>query len=138
MGLRRASGLRQMIRQYGSVAIGTYLTLSFTVFLSCVASIQILGIDQKDVYMAFNKIKNALGIETIPIDEQLENESQDSGKVISSLPAWMNNPTVVKVATVFLLASAITKLFTPIKLGVTVAIVPTVHKVLKRLGYIKK
>jgi Protein of unknown function (DUF1279) len=136
VGVRHASGLRQLAKKYGSVAVGTYLTLSFSVFCCCLASIQVLGIDQKDVAEVFNKVKTAVGIDTTP-HEETKVDLEEAGEVVSYMPEFMQNPTVVKVTTTLLLATAMTKLFTPLKVAITVAIVPTVARTLTRLGYIK-
>jgi hypothetical protein len=134
--LRQAS-FRQVVRQYGWIALGTYSTLSFVTFSSCLAAIQVLGIDQKDVYKVVNYLKKSIGVHPSTPAQETKLDPKEPKKVVSYLPEWFNNPTVIKVTTVILLASAMTKLFTPIKIAITVAILPTVAKTLRRMGYIK-
>lgn len=64
-----------------------------------------------------------------------EDPEKTSNQWISMLPEWMRNPATRQVLTNVLLAMAMTKLFLPIKLGITAAITPMVARKLRDLGF---
>lgn len=113
--------------EYGPISVGVYLTLSFTVFCCCLASIQILDIDAQSLKSVFDRIKGAFGYESSP--------NPSPSEPITWLPEWAKSPAVQSVGTKVLLAIGMTKLFVPLKVGMTAAITPMVAKKLRAMGF---
>lgn len=135
-----ASGARQTAQQYGTLAVGVYLTLSFTTFCCCLSSIYFLGVTQESVSKVFARIYNLLGMDKKKKDVDVELDEEKPGvlqRLFKVLPEGLKTPGVVQTATNILLAMAMTKLLTPIKLGITAAVVPSIAKYLRSMGYIK-
>ncbi|KAI8821649.1 Sucrase/ferredoxin-like-domain-containing protein [Fimicolochytrium jonesii] len=133
---------KSLLREYGPIATITYLTLSFMTFCACLTSIMVLGIDQKQIKTAFRKIKEFLGFH--PADPEPELRAADALNDETAkeptwwerhMPEWLKNPATHAMLTNILLAMAMTKMFLPIKLGITAAIVPTVAKKLRSMGF---
>ncbi|KAI8910890.1 hypothetical protein EDD86DRAFT_203866 [Gorgonomyces haynaldii] len=130
---RHASGLSTLVRDYGTVAVGTYLTMSFTFFCGCLGSIYFLGVTSEDVKGVFDKLWGFLGYEP--------SKSSDSdswfSKLVEKLPEWAKTPQVMDATTNILLALGMTKLFVPVKLAITASIVPSVARFLRARKWIK-
>jgi hypothetical protein len=89
-----------------------------------------MGITQEDVSKIGNRIKEAVGM-------KISNEPQTESTVWKSMPAWIKTPRNAQIMTNVLIAMGMTKLFSPIKIGITAAIVPGLGRRLKAKGWIK-
>ncbi|KAJ3213454.1 hypothetical protein HDU67_002878 [Dinochytrium kinnereticum] len=128
--------LRTLFREYGPIALLVYASLSFTVFLICFSSITFLGVNQQTIQSLFTYIKTLLGYPASPPSKSDSTEEEEDRKSITRfLPSFLQSPWVITVGTNVLLAMAMTKLFLPFKLGVVVAVTPTVAKRLRALGF---
>ncbi|KAL2917807.1 DUF1279 superfamily [Polyrhizophydium stewartii] len=148
-------GINGLLREYGAVALGVYFSMSFLVFCCCFASITFLGINETHIARVFAQLKRLVGLGTKPDGEapvsaggrdsaeeassaassSAEREQAERKSVLDWLPEWARNPTVVRIGTNALLAMAMTKLFVPIKVAITAAIVPSVAKRLRAMGF---
>lgn len=76
------------------------------------------------------KAKEFVGIKSHP---ETEEKAQPS-----KLPDFITkNEFIAKYGTVFLIAMGVTKILSPLKLGITAAIVPSVARLLRKVGYVK-
>ncbi|KAJ3292190.1 hypothetical protein HK104_005515 [Borealophlyctis nickersoniae] len=129
---------RSLSREYGPIALGVYLTLSFITFCGCFISITVLGIDSAQIRAALDYVKAKLGFHVPTPEERAAEDSEDkeeSRKWVTYLPEWAREPAVLTTSRNVLLAMAMTKLFMPIKLGITAAVTPAVAKKLRNLGF---
>ncbi|KAI8921555.1 hypothetical protein BC831DRAFT_405130, partial [Entophlyctis helioformis] len=120
-----AGGIKALLREYGTVALGTYLTLSFIVFCGCLSSIVFLGINETHIAHAFTSIKAAFGFapktDSSAEDDAAQdaaNEAKAKSSLFDILPEWARSPFVVTMGTNVLLAMAMTKLFSPLKVAI--------------------
>ncbi|KAI8897247.1 hypothetical protein BC833DRAFT_552863 [Globomyces pollinis-pini] len=122
----------QLSKEYGLLALGIYSIFSFSTFCGCYYYITSQNFTGKDLTKLFNKVRTFFGLETEKHEptEPLHNR-------YDWLPAWTQDPTFVRISTNVLLAMGMTKLFAPIKIGLTALIVPGVSRKLKALGWIK-
>ncbi|KAJ3035100.1 hypothetical protein HDV00_004322 [Rhizophlyctis rosea] len=129
---------KSLTREYGPLALATYLTMSFLTFCACFASITFFGVDQARIQAALDYVKAALGFH-VPTPEERQQkeqeETKESAKWLQYLPEWTKDPAVRTVLTNVLLAMAMTKLFMPIKIAITAAIVPSVARKLRSMGF---
>jgi hypothetical protein len=116
------SSFRERLREYGPVSVGVYVTLTFTFFSASLASITLLGVDMQKIQNVFDRMRETVGLQKAP--------TKDSND-LSWLPEWFRNPIVTQV----LMAMALTKLFLPIKLGLTAFLTPMVARRLRSLGF---
>ena len=83
-----------------------------------------LGFDPSFIIQIIHTIKDFIGIESHPTS------GSENG------PSWMTqHPLLAKYLTNALLAFAATKLFIPVKLGLTAYLTPIVGKKLRSMGY---
>ncbi|KAK5665667.1 hypothetical protein BDV3_006722 [Batrachochytrium dendrobatidis] len=132
------TGIRFLLRQYGTVALGTYMVLSFTVFCGCLTSITFLGIDETHIATAFNYVKSLVGIQpdsSIPLSDTDPAESKKMFESMTWLPEWARSPDMIRIVTNVLLAMAMTKLFTPFKIAITAATVPSIAKRIRSMNF---
>ena len=115
--------------------------MSFLTFCACFASITFLGVDQTKIRSAIDYAKGSLGFH-VPTPEELarreaeaKEEQQESAEWLKYLPEWTKDPSIRAHMTNVLLAMGMTKLFMPVKLGITAAIVPGVAKKLRGMGF---
>ncbi|KAJ3260596.1 hypothetical protein HK103_000206 [Boothiomyces macroporosus] len=127
--VRRYASFKELAREYGPVALGVYGTLAFITYWGCFLSITYLGITQDDISAAFNKLRSIVGMKPEEKKEKVESD-------IKWLPEWAKTPKFQTVATNLLLALLMTKLFSPIKIGITAALTPPIGKRLKAMGWI--
>eukprot|EP00842_Homolaphlyctis_polyrhiza_P002529 jgi/Hompol1/3277/HPOL_003197-RA len=129
-----SQGVVNLVRDYGTVAVVVYFTLSFTVFWLCFASITFLGVNETHISAAFNYVKSFVGIK--PADKAVEDASDAKPEktILDMLPEWAKSPLVLRVGANMLLALLMTKLFIPIKVGITAAIVPSVARRFRAWG----
>jgi hypothetical protein len=130
--------MRTIARQYGSLAVGVYFTLSFSTFMVCLSTVYFAGITQKDVSRLFQKIKGFFGIEPSKPKENGKDEEGFLSGILKSLPEWAQHPKIIDLGTNVLIALGMAKLLIPVKLTITAAIVPSVARYLKRLGYMSR
>ncbi|KAJ3035089.1 hypothetical protein HK097_004293, partial [Rhizophlyctis rosea] len=132
---------RSLAREYGPLALTVYLTMSFLTFCACFASITFLGVDQTKIRAALDSIKQTLGFhvptptEIAAREAESQLEQKESAKWMQYLPEWTRDPAVRVHMTNFLLAMGMTKLFMPVKLGITAAVVPGLAKKLRGMGF---
>ncbi|KAJ3275319.1 hypothetical protein HDV01_000611 [Terramyces sp. JEL0728] len=129
--VRRYASFKELAREYGPVALGVYGTLAFVVYWGCFFSITYLGITQDDISAAFNKLSSIVGM-------KLEEKTEKTETDIKWLPEWAKTPQFQTIATNLLLALVMTKLFSPIKIGITAALTPPIGRKLKAMGWIGK
>ncbi|KAJ3323180.1 hypothetical protein HDV06_002192 [Boothiomyces sp. JEL0866] len=127
--VRRYASFKELAREYGPVALGVYGTLAFVTYWGCFLSITYLGVTQDDISAAFNKLRSFVGMKP---EEKKEEVKSD----IKWLPEWAKTPQFQTIATNLLLALLMTKLFSPIKIGITAALTPPIGKKLKAMGWI--
>ncbi|KAJ3110347.1 hypothetical protein HDU96_006681 [Phlyctochytrium bullatum] len=150
-GAEPKRGLKELFREYGPIAVMVYFALSSTVFLICFSSISFLGVNEQTVMSIFSRLKSLVGlgsnqktaadgsqVEMTDADFAAEAEKDrkaDEKSILRFLPAFMQSPWIITVGTNVLLAMAMTKLFLPLKVGVVVAVTPTVAKRLRAMGF---
>ncbi|KAJ3158860.1 hypothetical protein HDU86_002548 [Geranomyces michiganensis] len=130
---------KSLMREYGPIATGVYLSLSFLTFCACLTSIVVLGIDEAQIKRWFAMVRSAVGFppasddsKAIEIADDVNTEPTFWAKIT---PEWMRSPTTRHAITTVLLAMGMTKLFMPVKLGITAAITPFVAKKLRSFGF---
>ncbi|KAJ1344502.1 hypothetical protein BSLG_000026 [Batrachochytrium salamandrivorans] len=137
----RQQGIQSLLREYGPLALGVYLTLSFTIFCCCLASISFLGIDESHIAAAFAYLKGWVGYtqEADAAQTEVASPAADKDQAISTaiswLPEWAQSPAAIRIGSNILLAMAMTKLFMPLKIAITAAIVPAVSKRARSMGF---
>ena len=111
------------------------MSLSFTIFCCCYASITLLGIEAQTVADVLSSIKS-----------HIPGLSSDSKEAMGSInphpepPHTKSSPTNqntlwMNIGANLVLAMAMTKLFVPIKVGLTAYLTPRVAKKLRSLGF---
>ncbi|KAJ1343717.1 hypothetical protein BSLG_001698 [Batrachochytrium salamandrivorans] len=137
----RQQGIQSLLREYGPLALGVYLTLSFTIFCCCLASISFLGIDESHIAAAFAYLKGWVGYtqEADAAQTKVVSPAADKDQAISTaiswLPEWAQSPAAIRIGSNILLAMAMTKLFMLLKIAITAAIVPAVSKRARSMGF---
>ncbi|KAJ3175975.1 hypothetical protein HDU87_005640 [Geranomyces variabilis] len=130
---------KSLMREYGPIATGVYLSLSFLTFCACLTSIVVLGIDEAQIKRWFALVRSAVGfppaVDAKPVAEVAEDATSEPTFWAKITPEWMRSPTTRHAITTVLLAMGMTKLFMPVKLGITVAITPFVAKKLRSFGF---
>ena len=127
--------LAQKTKQYGMLSVLVYSSLSFTTFCGCIFAISRLDLTTRDLTNVLNKVRVAIGIDPVVYEE--EPEQKDQSKIYTMLPEWAKTERVRKGATNVLLAMAMTKLFAPVKIGLTAMIVPSLARKLRTMGLLK-
>jgi hypothetical protein len=108
------------------------MSLSFTIFCCCYASIALLGIDAQSLKGLLSTVKSHIpGLSSTDPKESnstptlpQENSGNNKDDTI-----WMN------LGANLVLAIAMTKLFVPLKVGLTAYLTPKVAKKLRSLGF---
>ncbi|TPX66625.1 hypothetical protein SpCBS45565_g04347 [Spizellomyces sp. 'palustris'] len=126
---------KSLTREYGPIAVGVYLSLSFLTFCACLTAITAFGIDEAQIKGWFDKFRSMVGFPPSPTPTNPDTEPNTETNDKTYLPTIFQNPTTRQTLTTILLAMAMTKLFLPIKLGITAAITPFVAKKLRNLGF---
>ncbi|KAJ3019709.1 hypothetical protein HKX48_001865 [Thoreauomyces humboldtii] len=137
---------KSLSREYGPIALGVYLSLSFMTFCACLTSITVLGVDQAQISGWWKTIKTTLGFPPAPGSgseseaSSMEPSDRDAAAAEAKgwsamLPEWTRNPSTRHMLTSVLLAMGMTKLFLPVKLAITMAITPMVAKRLRSFGF---
>ncbi|KAI9099523.1 Sucrase/ferredoxin-like-domain-containing protein [Phlyctochytrium arcticum] len=127
--------IKSLTREYGPIAVAVYLTFSFSTFLLCLGLISTYEIDAAKLSEVFTTLKSYLGI-AAPSPSEVEEEAEPKqSELFNLLPERFRTPEVRAGATMVLLAMAMTKLFLPIKLGLTAAVTPLVAKRLRTMGF---
>jgi hypothetical protein len=110
--------IKSLVKQYGKTAIITYSALSFTTFSGCLYAVHTMGIQKSQAIEWLNTARKFIGLS--PTNEPIHTNKETLG---SEWPAKI------------VIALIITKLFSPLKVGLTAVLVPR----LSRLQYkIKK
>jgi hypothetical protein len=130
------SSLATMTKEYGPLAVLVYASLAFPTFCGCLYAVTYMGITEEDIKKAFDTIKTTIGLDTKSSEEE---PSKPTKSILESewIPDWAKTKQFQQFATNCLLAMAMTKLFSPIKFGLTAMIVPSLGKRLKQMGWIK-
>ena len=125
---------RQLFRKYGTIALSVYLSLTFLVFSSCFAAISFLDLSAKDIDALFSRIKTFLGFPTTQGESEVEEEKKDG--ILSRFFVWMDirDPRIQSLTQTFILALALAKLFSPVKLAITATITPSIARRMQALG----
>ena len=124
----------QLSKEYGLLTVAVYISLAFPTFLGCLYSITYLGVTQKDIKKIFEKVKTTMGIPPSPAASQsTSTESHDW----DWLPEWAQSESTINFLSNVLLAMGMTKIFAPIKIGLTAIIVPSLGRRLKAMGIIR-
>ncbi|KAI8918431.1 Sucrase/ferredoxin-like-domain-containing protein [Powellomyces hirtus] len=125
---------KSLTREYGPIALGVYLSLSFMTFCLCLTCITVLNIDEAQIKAIFAYIKSMLGF--TPADPAPPAvPTQAAPAWVAWMPEWMRSPQTRQILTSVLLAMGMTKLFLPIKLAITAAITPMVARKLRSFGF---
>jgi hypothetical protein len=94
-----------------------------------------MGITQDDLSKVFNRIRQSIGMQVQEPDPETKKEDSQLWKM---LPEWIKTPENSQRMTNVLLAMAMTKLFSPLKLAVTAMIVPPLGKKLVEKGLLRR
>lgn len=94
-----------------------------------------MGVTQKDVKNVFEKIKTSLGFPPSPPSPVVPVADADHNW--DWLPEFARSEGFINFLSNALLAMGMTKIFAPIKLGLTAIIVPPLGRKLKAMGIIK-
>ena len=130
-----SSSLAQKTKEYGLLSIIVYSTLSFSTFCGCLFSISKLELTSKDFTNGLNKVRIAVGMDPVEIEEAPA--EKEESRIYKHLPDWAKTEQAQRVATNVLLAMGMTKLFAPVKIGLTAMIVPSLARKLKSVGWMR-
>jgi hypothetical protein len=118
--------MSRLVREYGRIAFVVYGALTFTTFCCCYLSIVYLGVDVHALLHKFHNLRHSAGLGAITDAEQTTmNQVKDEKGKERNFFSWQT----------WLLALAMTKVFVPVKLGLTAAFTPTVAKILRQRGW---
>lgn len=133
----KKSSFAELTREYGLLSIVVYSSLALPTFCGCLYAITYMGVTQKDISQAFNKIKSFFGIPVTSPPPPNQTIPPADVHFYHWLPDWMKTEQAQNLMTNALLAMGMTKLFSPIKFGLTALIVPPLGRRLKMAGWIK-
>jgi hypothetical protein len=126
---------RSITRKYGVVAVGVYLSISFTVFCSILGSMTFMNISPHDIQSFLYRIKSSIPFlhSSQDLDKEEEQVRQEAEQAQhEGILGWIHsqlessNPEMVQFMTNAVLAMAVAKLFSPIKLAITVLVLDLV------------
>lgn len=107
----------------------------------------VFDVKPADIQALLNSVKSMIPFLTPPTASEVQQEQEDMEKEAASsqekgtVMGWIrgrlenSDPKVLQFFTNAVLALAVTKLFSPFKLGITILITPTVARRLKALGF---
>ena len=132
-----SSSMAQLSREYGLLAFAVYCSLAFPTFCGCLYAITYMGVTQKDVKKMFERIKNFFGFPPSSPPPAAPSASPEKSHNWDWLPEWARSEATIDFLSNCLLAMGMTKIFAPIKIGLTAFIVPPLGRRLKAMGIIR-
>ncbi|KAI9088311.1 hypothetical protein DFS34DRAFT_561096, partial [Phlyctochytrium arcticum] len=117
---------KSLTREYGPIALAVYCTLTFLTFCACFTSISAFDIDAKTIKGYLIQAKSWMGYPPSTDPDAVEQVVEPPKE------SWLDQlPIARETLTHILLAMGMTKLFVPVKLGLTAGITPIVARRLR-------